>query len=118
MPSERFIKELREFIKREGITQEKFGERVNLDQSTISRFLSGKQSPTVENLDRIASAMGRDVSEMLYIYLNRPVPDMYEMVSRAAALSSEKGHQIMTFARFLLLEEQQVGKEHEEPFNR
>lgn len=41
-----------------GLTQEELGKRLGRSKSTISRLESGTHSPTVENLDEVAAALG------------------------------------------------------------
>lgn len=48
-----------------GLTQEQLARRAALDQAVISRIEKGQQRPRVDTLERIASALGLDLSELL-----------------------------------------------------
>lgn len=50
--------------KKRGLTQGNLAERVGVEQPTIQRWESGKQSPSLEDLDRLASALGVHPGEL------------------------------------------------------
>lgn len=57
------IKELR---KRNGISQEKFSELIDMNPRQIVRIENGESFPTAENLEKIASALNIPVQELFY----------------------------------------------------
>ena len=56
------IKELREA---KGLTQEAFGALLGVNQSTIASWESGKKSPTLANMVKIADALGVSLDEAM-----------------------------------------------------
>lgn len=100
--------EIRAYMQREGINQKELAGRVNVSPSTISRILNHGQSPTIELLDRIAAAMGEEVMQLVYWYLDRPLPDVYEMARRAYALGSGDRAALGDAALTLLKSQEQV----------
>lgn len=113
----RLTQALRDYMREQDITQKQFSERARVSQSTISRILNGKQSPTVEVVDQIAQVMGRDVSELVYLYLGREIPsNVYEIAARIGQLSTDRQRDADTYLSFLA--EQQKGNEHQKPIKR
>lgn len=53
-----FATNLRDAMKRSGITGNQLAERTGLHFVTISRILNGKLSPTVETCEKLADAVG------------------------------------------------------------
>lgn len=100
--------EIRAYMKREGINQKEFAERISISPSTVSRILKHGQSPTVETLDKMAAAMGQEVMELVYWWLGRPLPDVYEMARRAYALGSSDRAALSDAAITLLEGKQQI----------
>lgn len=111
-----FFDVVRMYMEREKINQSELARRMGVTQSTVGRMLHNKTSPSVDTLDKLAAVMNREVAELLYLYLGRPVPDVYEMVGRVKALSDERRAQAVSFALFLL-QEQQESEENEQLLN-
>lgn len=105
-----FFTDVRAYMKREKINQTELAGRMGVDQSTVSRMMRGRTSPSVDTLDKLASVMNKEVAELLYKYLGRPLPPVYEMVSRVGALSSERRAQAVNFALFLFQEQEEDEK--------
>lgn len=113
----RFHQALRDYMHEQQITQKQCSERAHVSQSTISRILNAKQSPTVEVVDQLAQVMGRDVSELVYLYLGREIPsNVYEIASRIGQLSADRQRDADSYLLFLA--EQQKGDKHQEPIKR
>ena len=55
---------LREVRERQGITQEKLGERADVDRKTINRIENGMYSPRLDNVFQIADALDVPVTEL------------------------------------------------------
>jgi len=112
MEENKLAESLRIYMERTQVTQAEFAELVKADQSTISRIRSGKQVPRVDLLARIADVIGFELSEVVYKYLNRPMPPRYEIFTRAAKLSDEK---YVTLSHILdvLLQEDEAAEEKE-----
>lgn len=108
--SPEFFTEVRAYMKREKINQTELAQRMGVDQSTVSRMMRGQTSPSVDTLDKLAAVMNKEVAELLYKYLGRPLPPIYEMVSRAGALGGERRAQMVNFALFLLHEQEEEEK--------
>ena len=56
-------KRLQELMDKYGFSQYRLCKESGLNQSSISRYLSGQNSPTAEQLDRICNAIGITLSE-------------------------------------------------------
>lgn len=56
---------LREIRLRAGLSQEQLADKAGLDRTYIGRIETGKQSPTVETLEKLACALGLRLSEVL-----------------------------------------------------
>lgn len=112
-----FFDAVRAYMKAEHLNQAQLANRMGVTQSTISRMLGDKNSPSVDTLDKLAAVMNREVAELLYLYLGKPLPSVYEMINRVAALSNERRAQANNFALFLL-QQQQESKEHEQVVKR
>lgn len=105
-----FFDAVRAYMKQERINQRELAERMGVTQPTISRMLRQKVDPSVDTLDKLAAVMNREVAELLYLYLGRRIPDVYEMVGRVNALSDERRAQAINFALYLLQEQQDAEK--------
>lgn len=55
------IKELRE---KQGFTQEKLAELINIDSRTLSRIETGKNFTTLETLEKIASVIDVEIKDL------------------------------------------------------
>lgn len=55
---------LREILKERQITIGQFAEMCGMSQSNLSNYMSGKISPTLETLQKIASALEIDITEL------------------------------------------------------
>jgi len=51
--------------KRAGFSQEKLAEKANLSTVFVSRIERGKESPTVDNLAKLARALGVSVRDLV-----------------------------------------------------
>lgn len=105
-----FFTDVRAYMKAEKINQTELAGRMGVDQSTVSRMMRGRTSPSVDTLDKLALVMNKEVAELLYKYLGRPLPPVYEMVNRVGALSSERRAQAVNFALFLFQEQEEDEK--------
>lgn len=56
-------KRLQELMDKYGFTQYRLCKESGLNQSSISRYLNGQNSPTAEQLDRICNAIGITLNE-------------------------------------------------------
>lgn len=55
---------LREILKERGITVGQFAELSGISQSNLSNYMSGKISPTLDTLTKIADALEIDIAEL------------------------------------------------------
>jgi transcriptional regulator with XRE-family HTH domain len=67
------VEVIRYFREKAGMTQSELARKVGLSLMTICRFETGKQNPRVNDLKRIARALGRPPKDMLLTLA--PVPD-------------------------------------------
>lgn len=57
-------KQVRQFRKEKGWTQEKLGEETGLDRTYISDIERGVRNPSLKSLQKLAKALGATVSEL------------------------------------------------------
>jgi transcriptional regulator with XRE-family HTH domain len=58
------MEHLRELMRLRGVSQRKLAKLAGIDLVTVSHILTGKVSPTVRTLEKIAGALGVEVSEL------------------------------------------------------
>lgn len=63
-----FAKRLREERNRHGLSQEKLAELSNLHRTYVSSVERGERNITVDNMERLALALGADIRELLEPY--------------------------------------------------
>lgn len=56
---------IRRIRKENGLTQKQLGERLNMTQSAIGQFENDKTSPKIETIDKIASALGVNIVDIM-----------------------------------------------------
>lgn len=56
---------IRRIRKEKGLTQKQLGERLNMTQSAIGQFENDKTSPKIETIDKIASALGVHIVDIM-----------------------------------------------------
>lgn len=56
---------IRRIRKEKGLTQKQLGERLNITQSAIGQFENDKTSPKIETIDKIASALGVHIIDIM-----------------------------------------------------
>jgi len=55
---------IREIRKKQGLSQEKFSEMIEMNPRQIIRIESGESFPTAENLEKIASSLGVSIQSL------------------------------------------------------
>lgn len=55
---------IKQLCKQKGITLVELASKAGVPQSSLSRIITGKVSPTVESLDRIASSLNVPIQEL------------------------------------------------------
>lgn len=60
-----FRENLRDHMSSRGLSQRQFAERSGVSTVTINRILVGKNSPSLEIVDRLADALGVPASRLL-----------------------------------------------------
>lgn len=58
---------LRSIMRRRSCDQRKLASRTGISQPMISRYVTGKTTPSFYNIDRIAKALGCSVDELRYL---------------------------------------------------
>lgn len=53
--------QLRQVRKEQGMTQERFAEKVGTRKSNISRLESGRYNPSLDFLEKVAGGLGREI---------------------------------------------------------
>ncbi len=62
-----FGKQLKQLREAKGLSQERFAEILNLNSTYISRIETGKRSPSLQNIARIAQALGVPIARLFEI---------------------------------------------------
>lgn len=60
-----FVKNLKFLRKRKNISQNKLAELSKVNQTTITRWESGEMSPSIDNVNDVANALGVSVADLL-----------------------------------------------------
>jgi transcriptional regulator with XRE-family HTH domain len=68
------LQELAHIAKEKGFTQLEIAKKTGFTQNNVSRLLAGRYSPSMDNLIKLADAIGYDV-KFANRYLNEPVPN-------------------------------------------
>ena len=63
--SEALAKNLKKYLDNQGIGMVTFAQRAGVGSATIHEIVSGKASPTLKTLEKIATAMGVTVNDLL-----------------------------------------------------
>ena len=63
---------IKELLKEKNVTQKELAKRMGVSEGTISTFMSGKFSPTLDTLQRIAEALDIDIAELFTPVLRCP----------------------------------------------
>ena len=66
-----FGKRLKELREAKGLSQERFAEVLNLNSTYISRIETGKRSPSLPNIARIAQALGVPIASLFETPLSK-----------------------------------------------
>lgn len=82
------IMELRvkEIIKNKGLTMQEFADNLGITRDTLTRNING--NPTVETLDKIAKALGVDITELFTASKNNIVNGYIEVDSQLYKINS------------------------------
>ncbi len=61
---------LKELIKKKGYTQEEFAKSLNIKQSCVSAWVTGRTKPTTARLSKVAKALGISVNKLIEVLNN------------------------------------------------
>lgn len=61
--------DLKEEVKRKGLTQKDLATKLNLKQNTVSNILNGKIRPTYESVLILSNLLDIDVKQILLFYI-------------------------------------------------
>lgn len=59
---------LRKLMIRKGVSQEELSDRTGITQAMLSRYITGKASPSFYRIDKIAKALGCSIDEFRYTH--------------------------------------------------
>lgn len=82
------IMELRvkEIIKNKGLTMQEFADNLGITRDTLTRNING--NPTVETLDKIAKALGVDITELFVASKNSAINGYIEVDNQLYKINS------------------------------
>lgn len=67
---------IKKFRKEKGLTQKQLGKACGIDEANIRKYENGKQTPRIENLEKIANAMGMSASDLIMSQMADLLPDI------------------------------------------
>ena len=77
---------VKEIIKNKGLTMQEFADNLGITRDTLTRNING--NPTVETLDKIAKALGVDITELFTASKNNIVNGYIEIDSQLYKINS------------------------------
>lgn len=77
---------VKEIIKNKGLTMQEFADNLGITRDTLTRNING--NPTVETLDKIAKALGVDITELFTASKNNIVNGYIEVDSQLYKINS------------------------------
>lgn len=66
-----FNKNLKLIMFEKGLSQAELGKKMGIGQSRISKWITGYETPTIKNLEKIAKALDISVSELMDYQANK-----------------------------------------------
>lgn len=82
---------IRRIRKEKGLTQKQLGERLNMTQSAIGQFENDKTSPKIETIDKIASALGVRIIDIMEQFTMEQFKTTSEYQKLEKEVNAEKG---------------------------
>lgn len=82
---------IRRIRKEKGLTQKQLGERLNMTQSAIGQFENDKTSPKIETIDKIASALGVRIIDIMEQFTMEQFKTTSEYQRLEKEVNAEKG---------------------------
>jgi len=108
---EEFSKRVRKLRQEKGLSQLELAKKSDLQASAISHFETGRRTPSMENLGRLADALGVS-SDFLLGRATAPEasgPAIAQLVADYSRLSSYDQHNVLRFAAMLAEKRQDEG---------
>ena len=97
---------IKEYRKRAGMTQAKLAELVNVDDKHISCIESGKNFPSADLINRLATALKVEPKDLFeYYHLQDPMDLKKDIISMLDNLSASELQLAYTYIRTFLLKE-------------
>ncbi|MBQ8460085.1 helix-turn-helix transcriptional regulator [bacterium] len=90
------IKEIR---KRKKVTQEKLAEVIDVDFGYISKLEVGQNYPSIQTLDKIADALGVNISEFFININESEIDSEKEILNILKTLSDKEKHLLYKIAK-------------------
>lgn len=100
---------IKKAIKNAGFTQQKFGKKINTEQSMISQWIIGKRNPSLKSLEKIALATGKPLN----FFLENSNFDSYNSAN-STVIVNEKDYEQMQKENELLRRELEIIKKEKE----
>lgn len=95
-------KRLQELMDKYGFSQYRLCKESGLNQSSISRYLSGQNSPTAEQLDRICNAIGITLSEF-FSGVEPEIKDRFDSIHKLVdKVPEDRREEVRRFIEFTI----------------
>ncbi len=99
-----FGKKLKEYRKKHLMTQAQLAEKVNVDDKHISCIESGKNFPSADLIERLATSLGVEPKDLFEFYYLQEIADLKsDLISMLDKLSQEELSLAHKYVRTFLL---------------
>lgn len=95
---ERFRQRMAVLKERDGLTQQELATKIGRSQTLISKWLLGEREPGIEDLEKIAAALGV-TTEWLMHGIGAPDPVTNEILERLAQMSEAEREAFLLLIR-------------------
>lgn len=100
---------LRNFLDTKGMTQVEYARITGIDQTFVTRLLSGERLPSEAVLERTANAFGVDLNLLIrlsgrYASLSKPRWELIQLELLLAQMTEAQREQLLDYATDLVLE--------------
>ena len=95
-------KRLRDLMDKCGITQYRLCKESGLNQSSVSRYLNGLNSPTTEQLEKICTALGISIAEFFSDADQEPPAQFDALHQLIEEIPEERRDEVRRFLEFTI----------------